>query len=164
MSNNLPNDVFDAEAISPDNMMPMEAESYEPTYRNVALDCQPQESEYRGAFARGPTQVLDFFPQDLSEPDDDRYFLTQQKKTSSNLAGIDIQLDMNSIACIDYSSCPINVPQPPIVVLSTSFNCTKSADDIVTTINNVFGAIGVSFEFTPAIAEYNAVFVKGKLD
>lgn len=164
--NNFADEEFNAGAICPDDMMPISAEEYEPTYRNVPLDCQPQEAEYRGvSMMKGPTQVFDFFPQDhYIEPEDDRYIVTQQnKKMPENFAGVDIKLEMDDISCIDYSFSPICVPQPPIVVLSTSFKCTKSVDDIIAAVNNVFGAIGVSFEFTPALSEYNAVYVKGKL-
>jgi len=162
----LPKEGFNVDEVSPDNVMLMASEAYEPTYRNVP--CQPQEAEFRGVYAAGPTQVLDFFPNqhnfgDMAEPDDDRYFLTQQqKKAPENLAGIDIKLDLDGISFIDDSCSPVCVPQPPMIVLSTSFTCKKSADEIVASINNVFTEINVSYEFSPTIAEYNAVFVKGK--
>ena len=151
-------DEFDSEAPCPETIMPLNPEFQ--AYRNVALDYQPEDTVFKGACARAPTMVAEYYPSSQELEDDGRFYMLPDQKGSSDL-GEKLKMDLDLISCFDLSSSPVYVPQPPIVVLSTSFKCCKTADDIVSSVKKVFESLGVSFEFSPSVAEFNAVFVKG---
>lgn len=156
-------ETFDPEAPCPEAMMPMNSE-FE-SYRNVAIDYQPEDNVFKGACTLAsnmmtPNLVAEYYPSQETYPEDDgRFFVLPDHKISTSVGDSSVDLDLMS--CFDLSASPVYVPQPPIVVLATSFKCHKTSDSIVDSVKQVFEKLGVSFEFAPSVAEFNAVFVKG---
>ena len=146
----------------PDDMMPNSSDEFE-NYKAAGYDYYLHDNVYLGV-ARTEGAMNDFIPSMLDSLDmDGRFIDTSYKNSEPEISTNGANLDLLTVMNMDYSINPVLVPHQPIVVLSTSFKCCRSANDIINSISETFDCLGVSYEFTPGNSEFNAVFVKGKL-
>lgn len=151
-------DMYDPSHATMENMMPSYCnDDIDGIYRNV--EYMTDDTVYKGVSMRGPT-MIEYYPScDIYSADHQDQYVPYNQKVDA----IPTKLHIETVDPLEYNTNPLSIPMPPIVILNTSFNCSKEPTDIISSIVEVFNTIGVSFEFSPSGCEFNAVFVKGAL-